>query len=242
MDDYVAEVRKLENKFAGLEIHHVIRDNNVGADLLSKLGSTRAQVPAGIFVQELHHPSIKTTEPPTTDFAPADASREVMMLDVDWRVDIINYILNEKLPTDKTEAIRITRRSKGYVLVGSKLYKRGSHSGVLMKYIPCEGEKLCWMKSTQIWLLLAHGSGRRRKSRPSVYKVPILWQTDEGTSTQPDNYTMLGARHDRPSHHSARKSHPRVGSHRQVHKVDRVQTSHHLKCRQGCRFHMRHPV
>jgi len=141
MDDYVAEVRKLENKFAGLEIHHVIRDNNVGADLLSKLGSTRAQVPAGVFVQELHHPSIKTTEPPTTDFAPADASREVMMLDVDWRVDIINYILNEKLPTDKTEAIRITRRSKGYVLVGSKLYKRGSHSGVLMKCIPCEEGK-----------------------------------------------------------------------------------------------------
>jgi len=53
MDDYVAEVRKLKNKFAGLEIHHVVRDNNVGADVLSKLGSTGAQVPAGVFVQEL---------------------------------------------------------------------------------------------------------------------------------------------------------------------------------------------
>jgi ribonuclease HI len=39
MDAYVAEIRKLENKFSGLEIHHVIRDNNVGADVLSKLGS-----------------------------------------------------------------------------------------------------------------------------------------------------------------------------------------------------------
>jgi ribonuclease HI len=48
MDAYVAEVRKLENKFSGLEIHHVIRDNNVGADVLSKLGSTRTQVPAGV--------------------------------------------------------------------------------------------------------------------------------------------------------------------------------------------------
>jgi len=36
---YVAEIRKLENKFSGLEIHHVIRDNNVAADVLSKLGS-----------------------------------------------------------------------------------------------------------------------------------------------------------------------------------------------------------
>jgi hypothetical protein len=34
MDAYVVEIRKLENKFSGLEIHHVIRDNNVGADVL----------------------------------------------------------------------------------------------------------------------------------------------------------------------------------------------------------------
>jgi hypothetical protein len=39
MDIYVIEIRKLENKFLGLEIHHVIHDNNVGADVLSKLGS-----------------------------------------------------------------------------------------------------------------------------------------------------------------------------------------------------------
>jgi hypothetical protein len=39
------EVRKLENKFLGLEIHHVIRDNNVGVDVLSKLGSTCALGP-----------------------------------------------------------------------------------------------------------------------------------------------------------------------------------------------------
>ena len=38
MDAYVEEIRKLENKFAGLEIHHVDCDNNVGADALSKLG------------------------------------------------------------------------------------------------------------------------------------------------------------------------------------------------------------
>jgi hypothetical protein len=39
MDVYVIEIRKLENKFSGLEIIHVVRDNNVGADVLSKLGS-----------------------------------------------------------------------------------------------------------------------------------------------------------------------------------------------------------
>ena len=59
MDAYVQEVRKLENKFSGLEIHHVIRDHNIGADVLCKLGSARSQVPAGVFVQELKEPSIK---------------------------------------------------------------------------------------------------------------------------------------------------------------------------------------
>ena len=59
MDAYVEEIRKIENKFSRLAIHHVDRDNNVGADVLSKLGSTRVAVPLGVFVHELHHPSVK---------------------------------------------------------------------------------------------------------------------------------------------------------------------------------------
>jgi hypothetical protein len=42
MDAYVQEVHKLENKFSGLKVHHVLREHNVSADILSKLGSTRA--------------------------------------------------------------------------------------------------------------------------------------------------------------------------------------------------------
>jgi ribonuclease HI len=42
MDAYVQEVRKLENKFSSLKVHHVVREHNIGADILSKLGSTRA--------------------------------------------------------------------------------------------------------------------------------------------------------------------------------------------------------
>jgi ribonuclease HI len=44
MDAYCLEVRKIENKFYGLEFHHIVCDNNVAADVLSKLGSTHAQV------------------------------------------------------------------------------------------------------------------------------------------------------------------------------------------------------
>jgi ribonuclease HI len=83
MDAYCLEVYKLENKFYGLEFHHVVCDNNVAADVLSKLGSTRAQVPAGVFVHELHAPSIPEPAPATTDPVPSQASQEVMMIDVD---------------------------------------------------------------------------------------------------------------------------------------------------------------
>jgi hypothetical protein len=83
MDAYCLEVHKLENKFYGLEFYHVVRDNNVAADVMSMLGSTRAQVPAGVFVHELHAPCIPEPAPPSTDPAPPSAGQEVMMIDVD---------------------------------------------------------------------------------------------------------------------------------------------------------------
>jgi ribonuclease HI len=141
MDAYCLEVRKLENKFYGLEFHHVVRDNNVAADVLSKLGSTRAQVPAGVFVHELHAPSIPEPAPTTTDAAPSQASQEVMMIDVDWRQPFIDYIREQKFPTDKNLAEQIIHRAKSYVLVGDKLYRRGTTSGVLMKCVPREEGK-----------------------------------------------------------------------------------------------------
>jgi ribonuclease HI len=141
MDAYCIEVRKLENKFYGLEFHHIVRDNNVAADVLSKLGSTRAQVPAGVFVHELHAPSIPELAPTTTDPAPPLAGQEVMMIDVDWRQPFIDYIRDKKVPMDKNLAEQLIRRAKSYVLVGDKLYRRDASFGVLMKCVPREDGK-----------------------------------------------------------------------------------------------------
>jgi ribonuclease HI len=137
MDAYCLEVRKLENKFYGLEFHHVVRDNNVAADVLLKLGSTPAQVPAGVFVHELHAPSIPEPAPPTTDPAHPLAGQEVMMITVDWRQPFIDYLREQKVPSDKNLAEQLIRRAKSYVLVGDKLYRRGASSRVLMKCVPC---------------------------------------------------------------------------------------------------------
>jgi hypothetical protein len=90
MDAYCLEVRKVENKFYGLEFHHVVRDNNVATDILSKLGCTRAQVPAGVFAHELHAPSIPEPTPATTDPASSQPGQEFMMIDVDWQQPFID--------------------------------------------------------------------------------------------------------------------------------------------------------
>jgi hypothetical protein len=51
------------------------------------------------------------------------------MIEVDWRMMFIDYIQEHKLPPGidpkSAEATLILRHSKGYVLVGDNLYKRG---------------------------------------------------------------------------------------------------------------------
>jgi hypothetical protein len=129
MGKYCTAVRKLEDKFEGLEFHHVERDRNTAADALSKLGSSRAQVPPGIFVQEVSRPSI-----------PSDQTKECNTLSQpesdsdDWREPIIRYIKNEEEPDDKAAAECIARQSAHYTLIEGALYRRGA-TGVLMKCI-----------------------------------------------------------------------------------------------------------
>jgi hypothetical protein len=51
-----------------------------------------------------------------------------MMIEVGWRVLFIDFIKDQKLPPGIDErsakAARVIRRSKGYVLVGNKPYKK----------------------------------------------------------------------------------------------------------------------
>jgi ribonuclease HI len=104
IDPYCLEICKLENKFYGLEFHHIVHDNNVAADVLLKLGSTRAQVPVGVFIHEIHAPSILEPAPTTIDPAPQQPGQEVMMIDIDCREPFLDYICEKKVPSDKNVA------------------------------------------------------------------------------------------------------------------------------------------
>ena len=55
----------------------------------------------------------------------------------DWRTLYLDYLLHDVLPTDKTEARRLARRAKSFVLVEGGLYKR-SHIRILQLCIPGE--------------------------------------------------------------------------------------------------------
>jgi ribonuclease HI len=115
MGKYCTAVRKLEDKFEGLEFHHVERDRNTATDVLSKLGSSRAQVLPGVFVQEVSRPSISSVQ--------AEECNTLSQPESDsnyWREPIIRYIKNEEEPDDKAAAECIARQSAHYTLIGAR--------------------------------------------------------------------------------------------------------------------------
>ena len=87
MEAYYKEVRRLEDKFHGLELAHIARRYNEAADELAKIASTRGTVPPDAFSRDFHEPSVdlgsgadvETTTPQRTDAIEALlAATEVM--------------------------------------------------------------------------------------------------------------------------------------------------------------------
>jgi len=153
MEAYCKLVRRLEDKFDGLELYHIARKFNEATDELAKMASARAPVPPNIFARDLHKPSVDyasatqegpPAEPPTGPEAPSVtktplAEPEAMEIDAeppeadegaDWRVPLLDRLIRGVLPADRTEAQRLARRAKTYVVGNGELYIR-SPSGVL---------------------------------------------------------------------------------------------------------------
>jgi hypothetical protein len=109
MDAYCDEIQKHEGHFEGIEFQNVPRNNNIATDVLSKLGSQRALVPAGVFVQDLRKPSIKLLDPDNPEQSSKDQNLappgDVLMTEEedDWRKPLIDFILDQLVPHNKTE-------------------------------------------------------------------------------------------------------------------------------------------
>jgi len=159
MEAYCKEVRRLEDKFHGLDLIHVARRYNEAADELAKIVSTRSTVPPDAFSRDLHEPSVDLGSGAGLEASPTQQADNVeallMVAEVmeveqrpgrpfDWRTLFLDYLIRCELPEDQSEARRIARRAKSYVIYGenNELYQR-SPTGVLQRCIPVEeGRKL----------------------------------------------------------------------------------------------------
>ena len=80
MEAYCKEVRRLEDKFYGLELVHVARRYNEAADELAKFASTRGTVPPDAFSRDLHEPSIDLVSGAGVETAPVQQTDTVEAL------------------------------------------------------------------------------------------------------------------------------------------------------------------
>jgi len=157
MEAYCKEVRRLEDKFHGLDLVHVARRYNEAAYELTRIASTRGTVPPGAFSRDLHEPSVDLGSGAGIETAPAQQTNAVEALlmaaevmevrasrPFDWRTPFLDCLIRCELPEDQSEARRIARRAKSYVIYGDdkELYRR-STTGVLQRCITIEeGRKL----------------------------------------------------------------------------------------------------
>jgi ribonuclease HI/transposase InsO family protein len=161
---YCDEVRRLEDKFYGLELNHITRRFNETADELAKIASGRTPVPPDIFSRDIHQPSVKTDDTPEIPSAkpeealaepkvPSAAEGEALRVEGErngvtpvpnWQTPYLEYLLRGELPLDKAEARRLARRARSFVLLGDEreLYHR-SPSGILQRCISiAQGQEL----------------------------------------------------------------------------------------------------
>jgi ribonuclease HI len=135
IEAYYDEVRRLEDKFYGLELNHIARRYNETADKLAKIASGRTTVPPDVFSRDLHQPSVKTDDTPEPEKvsalpeAPSAPEGEALRIEEEqngvppnrnWQTPYLQYLHRGELPLDRAEARRLARRAKSFVLLGEK--------------------------------------------------------------------------------------------------------------------------
>jgi hypothetical protein len=71
MEAYCDEVRRLEDKFYGMELNHIARRYNETADELAKIASGRTTIPPDVFSRDINQPSVKIDDTPEPEEASA---------------------------------------------------------------------------------------------------------------------------------------------------------------------------
>jgi hypothetical protein len=176
----------LEGTFDGCEVSHISRASNEEADNLANIGSQSLPVPQGVFWEEIVERSIKETKVSTTGeqaqhqatgsgagSSETDEPEEVMMIEETWMQPYLAYMVNKTLPEDTVQAKRIIRRSKAFVMLQGKLYKR-SITGVLQRCItPQEGQEI--LRDIHAGVCEHHASSRSIVAK--AFRAGFYWLT-----------------------------------------------------------------
>jgi ribonuclease HI len=176
----------LEGTFDGCEVSHISRASNEEADNLSNIGSQCLPVPQGVFWEEIIERSIKNSKTSTIEEqgqhqatgsgdgkASIAETEEVMMIEETWMQPYLAYMINKTLPEDTVEAKRIIRRSKAFVVLQGKLYKK-SISGVLQRCVtPQEGQEI--LKDIHAGVCGHHASSRAIAAK--AFRAGFYWLT-----------------------------------------------------------------
>jgi hypothetical protein len=93
MAAYRDEVDDMAKSFLGYDIKHVRREDNMAADTLSKLGSSRKAVPPGIFLEHLHIPSVKMVDPENPKLASSPVMA-VLPSNPPWAEPYLDYLMS----------------------------------------------------------------------------------------------------------------------------------------------------
>ena len=83
--------------FSGYQVEHINRRKNEAADALSRLGSRRVKVPPNVFLDELHHPSVKLPSERSSLFRTRSRrwSQQHTQFRLGWsRILRISYVVN----------------------------------------------------------------------------------------------------------------------------------------------------
>uniref|UniRef100_A0A251SMQ5 Putative reverse transcriptase domain-containing protein n=1 Tax=Helianthus annuus TaxID=4232 RepID=A0A251SMQ5_HELAN len=122
MIEYLEQVKQMMAQFEACRVEHVPRSKNKKADALSKLASVSfSHLAKDVRVEVLATPSIATQQVMQVETPPHN-----------WMTPIINYLVHDVLPTDKSEARKIQINSLQYQMQEGGLYRK-TFLGPLLK-------------------------------------------------------------------------------------------------------------
>jgi hypothetical protein len=107
------EVRRLEDKFYGLELNHVARRYNETADELAKIALGRTTVPPDVFSRDLHQPSVKTDDTPGPEKASTQPKAPSAQPEAPSARPEVPSVQPEAPSAPKGEALRVEEEQNG---------------------------------------------------------------------------------------------------------------------------------